>query len=80
MRIVKRILIAIGIAAALVALPTQVANAYWGPGFGSWRHAYVHDPPCRHASPVVKQYIRDLYRRGPGYAAWRQERRHGWWW
>lgn len=80
MKHAKRTLFAIGVAAALVVLPTQVANAYWGPGFGNWRHAYVHDPAYRYASPLVKQYIRDIYLRGPGYAARRQQRRHGWWW
>lgn len=79
-RLVKRTLLAVGIAAALVALPTQVANAYWGPGFGGWRHAYVHDPSYRHAPPSLKQYIRDLYRRGPAYAGWRRQLRHGGWW
>jgi hypothetical protein len=80
MKHVKRIVFAIGIAAALVALATQMANASWGPGYGAWRHAYVHDPAYRYAHPLVKRYIRDLYLRGPEYAAWRDQRRHGRWW
>jgi hypothetical protein len=82
MKILKRVLVAAGITAALLAVPTQVANAYWGPGFGGWRHAYVHDPAYRWAPPQQKAYIRDLYLRGPGYANWHQQRRwhHGPWW
>jgi hypothetical protein len=97
MKIVKRVALAAGIAAALIMIPTQVANAYWpgappvagpwrnayvhdpayrqGPVAGPWRNAYVHDPAYRWGSPVMKQYIRDLYLRGPGYANWRQQRR-----
>ncbi len=79
----KRLFRTIAAAAMLVALtilPTQVANAYWAPGYGAWRHAYVHDPAYRYAHPVVKRYIRDLYLHGPDYAAWREHRRQGWWW
>jgi hypothetical protein len=83
MKAIKRIAVAAGIAAALVMIPTQVANAYWGwggPLAGPWRNAYVHDPAYRWGSPTTKRYIRDLYLRGPGYAAWRQQRRSGYWW
>ena len=84
MKVVKRIALAAGIAAALIMIPTQVANAYWpgaGPVAGPWRNAYVHDPAYRWGSPAMKQYIRDLYLRGPGYANWRQQRRlSNWWW
>ncbi|MEA3274877.1 MAG: hypothetical protein U9Q81_06205 [Pseudomonadota bacterium] len=84
MKIVKRILIAAGIAAALVAIPTQTANAYWlgpGPGFGPWRHSYVHDPNYRWAPPATRKYIRDLHLYGPGYANWNQHRRYRYrWW
>jgi hypothetical protein len=84
MKIVKRVALAAGIAAALIMIPTQVANAYWPgapPVAGPWRNAYVHDPAYRWGSPVMKQYIRDLYLRGPGYANWRQQRRRSnWWW
>ena len=79
----KRLLHAALAVAALLALaviPAEVANAYWGPGYGAWRHAYVHDPAYRYAHPVVKRYIRDLYLRGPEYAARREQRRHGWGW
>jgi hypothetical protein len=78
----KRVLIAAGIAASLVMIPGEVANAYgWGAGsaVGPWRHAYVHDPGYRWGSPTMRSYIRDLYRYGPEYAQWRQTRRFGWW-
>lgn len=84
MRIVKRVALAAGIAAALIVIPTQVADAYWpgaGPVAGPWRNAYVYDPAYRWGSPAMKQYIRDLYPSGPDYANWRQQRRlsNGWW-
>ena len=63
--------------AAVVALPVSQAEAWWGPSYGAgWRHSYVHDPAYRFAPPRMKQYIRDLYLRGPGYATWREHRRH----
>ena len=80
MKIMKRALAVAGIAAVMAMIPAEVANAYWGPGYGAMRHAYVHDPAYRWAPPGQKAYIRDLYRRGPGYANWRQLRRHGGWW
>ena len=66
---------------ALAAVPAEDANAYWGwgPGYGAWRHAYFYDPAYRFASPAMRAYIRDLYLRGPEYAAWRQQIRYGWW-
>jgi hypothetical protein len=79
MKTAKRLLVAASIAAALVMIPTQVANAYWAPGFSAWRHAYIHDPAYRWATPAMRQYIRNLYLRGPGYAAWRQQRRYSHW-
>ena len=84
MKVLKRVVLAAGIAAALIMIPTQVANAYWpgaGPFAGPWRNAYIYDPADRWGSPAMKQYIRDLYLRGPEYADWRQQRRFsGWWW
>ena len=80
MKTMKRILVAIGIAAVVALIPAEVANAYWYPGWGGWHHAYVHNPAYRWAPPEQKAYIRDLYMRGPGYANWRQQRRWGYWW
>jgi hypothetical protein len=80
MKTLKRILVAAGIAAAMIMVPGQVANAYWLPGHGAWQHAYVHDPAYRWAPPQQRAYIRDLYRRGPAYANWRQQRRWGYRW
>jgi hypothetical protein len=40
----------------------------------------VYDPAYRWGSPTMKQYIQDLYLRGPQYANWRQQRRFGYWW
>ena len=80
MKGLKRALAVAGIAAGLVVIPVEVANAYWGPGYGAWRSAYVHDPAYRWGTPATRTYIRDLYRRGPGYAAWHRQRRHGWRW
>jgi len=69
---------------ALLVIPAQKADAFWlgsrGPGYGGWRHAYVHHPAYRWGGPWQKSYIRDLYLRGPAYAQWRQLRRHGYWW
>jgi hypothetical protein len=82
MKALKRVAVAAGIVAALVMIPAELANAYWpgfGPHFGSWRSAYVYDPAYRWGSPDMKQYIRDLNLRVPGYAAWRQQRRFGYW-
>jgi hypothetical protein len=82
MKILKRALVAAGVAAALIVIPTQTAGAYWGgpaPGIGPWRHAYVYDPNYRFARPAVRSYIRDLYLYGPAYAAWRQHRRYHRW-
>jgi hypothetical protein len=64
--------------AALLAVPVGQAEAWWGgPWHGAgWRNAYVHDPAYRFAPPQMKQYIRDLYRHGPAYAALRDYRRH----
>jgi hypothetical protein len=83
MNILKRALVAAGIAAALVAIPAEIAGAYWlgpGPGIGPWRHNYIYDPLYRWGAPGQRSYIRDLYLYGPTYAAWRQNRRHGLWW
>ncbi|MGD8208139.1 MAG: hypothetical protein PVH47_08685 [Thiohalocapsa sp.] len=80
MKISKRVLIAGGVAAALAAIPMEVANAYWGPGYGAWRHGYVHDPAYRWGTPASRSYVRDLYLHGPGYAEWRRMRRYGWRW
>ena len=80
MKTMKRILVATGIAAVVAMIPAEVANAWYYPGVGAWRHAYVHDPAYRWAPPEQKTYIRDLYLRGPGYATWRQPRRWGYWW
>lgn len=85
MKIVKRALVTSGIALALLAIPMQTAEAFWyGPGYGTWRNSYIWDPAYRWARPAQKNYIRDLYLRGPEYANWRQSRRYGWgrhgWW
>ena len=84
MKALKRVLATAGVAAALILIPIQTADAYWpgaGPGFGPWRHSYVYDPAYRWGPPAVKNYIRDLYRRGPAYANWHQSRRYGYgWW
>jgi len=81
MKIIKRVLIAAGIAAAMILVPTEVGNAYWGPAVGPWRHAYVYDPAYRWAPAWQKAYIRDLYLYGADYADWRRQRREGrWWW
>jgi hypothetical protein len=83
MKIVKRVLFVAGVA-ALAALPTQTAGAFWlgpGPGIGPWRHSYIYDPGYRWGSPAMRGYIRDLYLYGPAYANWRQQRRstYRWW-
>jgi hypothetical protein len=83
MKIRKRLIGAASVAAVLTAIPMQTAHAYWlgpGPGFGLWRHVYVHDPNYRWGPPAVRHYIRDLYRYGPTYAAWSQQRRYGYRW
>jgi hypothetical protein len=84
MKISKRLMVAAGVAAVLAAIPMQTANAYWvgpGPGYGPWRHAYVHDPNYKWGPPTVRRYIRDLHLYGPSYAAWNQKRRyHQHWW
>ncbi len=83
MKTATRIMIAASIVAALVAIPIETANGYWpgAPHFmGPWRSAYVHDPAYRWGTPAMRDYIRDLHLRGPGYAAWRQQRRFGYWW
>ena len=84
MKISKRLMVAAGVATVLAAVPMQTANAYRvgpGPGFGPWRHAYVHDPNYRWAPPVLRRYIRDLHLYGPTYATWNQQRRYGYhWW
>lgn len=82
MKTIKRVLVAAGIAAALLAIPMATSEAYWlGPasGVGGWRHSYVYDPNYRWASPAMRNYIRDLYLYGPEYARWNQFRRHRWW-
>ena len=82
MNILKRMAVAAGIGAALIVIPAEVANAYWlgpGPGIGPWRHAYLYDPAYRWGPSFQRGYIRDLYLYGPTYAAWRQNRRLGWW-
>jgi hypothetical protein len=80
----NRLLVAFGVATMLAAIPMQTANAYRfgpAPGFGPWRHAYVHDPSYRWGTPAMRQYIRDLHLYGPTYAAWNQQRRYGYgWW
>jgi hypothetical protein len=83
MKTVKRLLVAAGIAATMVAIPMETASAYWlgpGPGFGPWRNAYIHNPAYRWGSPATRSYIRDLHRYGPAYANWNRHRRYGWWW
>jgi hypothetical protein len=84
MKIIKRILVAAGIASALVAIPIQSAGAYWfgaAPGLGPWRYSYVHDPIYRIGPPAMRRYIRDLYLDGPTYASWNQQSRYGYgWW
>ncbi len=69
-----------------VVLPAQQADAYWwgNPWYGGgWRHGYVYDPAYRWGSPVMRRYIRNVYLRGPGYAAWQWYRYpysgYGWW-
>ena len=82
MRHAKHLLLSAAVATALIVIPGTV-SAYWpgpAPGFGPWRHAYVHDPTYRWAPPAMRRYIRDLYLYGPVYANWSQYRRHGWWW
>jgi hypothetical protein len=82
MKLLKHTMLAAGIAVALIVIPTQTANAYWGgPGYAAWHNAYVYDPAYRWGSPEQRRYIRDLYLRGQGYADWRQSRRwtYGWW-
>jgi hypothetical protein len=82
MKTIKRVLVAGAIAATLLTVPMGTAEAYWlGPGawVGPWRHSYVYDPNYRWASPVMRSYIRDLYRYGPEYARWSQFRRYRWW-
>ncbi|MGD2081384.1 MAG: hypothetical protein PVF91_00335 [Chromatiales bacterium] len=81
----SRVSIAIAVAgiAAMLAMPVHQAEAWWGPWYGTgWRNSYVYDPAYRYAPPQMKQYIRDLYLRGPGYATWREHRRHPYryWW
>ena len=71
------------VAAGLVAIATlpQTASAFWwgSPWYGGgWRNNYVHDPAYRFGTPQLRQYIRDLHRRGPAYAQWRQHRRYWW--
>ena len=80
MKTFTRAVVVAGIVAGLAMVPAEVANAYWGPGYGAWRAAYVHDPAYRWGNAQTRNYIRDLYLRGPEYAAWRQQRRYGWWW
>jgi hypothetical protein len=80
MKIGRHLLLAAAIAAALAVIPAEVANAYWHPGYGTWRHAYVYDPAYRWGTPAQRNYIRDLYLRGPGYAAWHRNLRYGAWW
>ena len=80
----RRALIAVGFALALIVVPMQTANALCGlggPRFTPSRHAYIYDPGYRRAPPAMRRYLRDLYRRGPVYANWKQRRRygHGWW-
>lgn len=80
MKIAKRFLVAVGVAAVLAAIPMQTANAYWfgpAPGFSAGRHIYVHDPNYRWGPPALRRYIRDLNLYGPSYAAWKQHRRYG---
>lgn len=83
MKRVGKVLVAAGMA-ALVTLPTQPADAFWGrPWVGpGWSNAYMHDPAYWTAHPRQRPYIRDVYRHGPGYAAWKQTRRNAWhpWW
>jgi len=80
MKTLKRLFVVTGIVAALLAIPTHTASAFWyGPAYGPWRHSYIYDPAYRWGSPVMKSYLRDLYLRGPGYAQWNQSRRYGWW-
>jgi hypothetical protein len=81
MKIVKRVIVAAGIAAALALIPAQTGAYWFGPGLGPWRHAYVHDPAYRWGSPWTRNYIRDLHLYGPTYASWNQRRRYGrgWW-
>lgn len=81
MKTFKHVLFAIGVAASLLLVPAETATAWWGggPAVGSWRHAYVYDPNYRWGSPAMRNYVRDLYLYGPGYAQWRQVRRFGWW-
>ena len=73
MKKLLKILAAAGIA-ALVAIPAEV-GAVWGPGWGPWRNNHIYDPAYRFGPPWQRNYIRDLYLHGPGYAHWRQLRR-----
>lgn len=80
MKALKRVALAAGIAAALIMIPTQVANAYVaasGPFAGPWRDAYVQDPAYRWGSPAMKPFVSDPDLRG--YANRRQQRRLGYW-
>jgi hypothetical protein len=79
MQILKHVLIAASLIAALSMIPAQVSGAYWPSGHGIARHAYLYDPAYRWAPPRQRRFIRDLYRYGPGYAQWRLYRRWGWW-
>jgi hypothetical protein len=78
MRRIGKLLSSLGVVLLLVAT-TQQAQGWWmGPGYGPWRHAYVHDPAYRWGSPMTRQYIRNLHLYGPAYAEWKRLRT--WWW
>lgn len=73
MKRLHKTLAAAGIA-ALMALPMQTAQAWWGGpgyGYGWWRDAYRYDPAYWYAPPYLRADIRRMYRYGPGYAYWR---------
>ena len=57
--------------AALVAMPTQTADAWWGGGPGytqALRYGYKYDPAYWYAPPAVRSDIRRAYRyRARGY-------------
>lgn len=76
----KHLLLAAGIALTLAVVPAQVAQSWWAPGYGPWHGGYMHQPTWRWAPPAMRPYLRDAWRYGPAWAAWREQRRHPWRW
>lgn len=80
MKPINRLLASVCVTLCLILLPAQVAPAYPLPGHGAWHHAYVWHPAYRWGTQATRNYIRDVWLRGPSYAAWRQHRRYSWHW